>query len=1352
MEATMQRLVQHGGGTITDRLRVHAVEARHKVAYTFLRDDGREDSISFGSLYDEALALAAVLLQHAEPGTRAVLLYPSGLEFVKAYLACFFAGIVAVPSSLPRKTRPSLRLTAIIEDAEPALVLSTDECMKIVRAACQAEGRPAYQFLATESHGMVPVPRELPAIHPDSVAFLQYTSGSTGTPHGVEVTHGNIVSNVRAIEKAFAFSSHTIMVGWLPLFHDMGLIGSVLAPLHVGFHSVLMSPSAFLKNPASWLDAASRFRATCVGAPNFGWDYCVQKIDESKKTGLDLSSLVVAYNGSEPIRATTLERFHEAFKSCGMREEALFPCYGMAETTLLVSGGPVSRVPVVLSVSRTALEGNQIRICPPDGEDAHQIVSSGAVSQDMTVLIVDPETCLPCSKRRVGEIWIKGPSVAKGYWNRPEATKQTFHAFLAESGEGPYLRSGDLGFLQNGELFITGRSKDLIVINGRNIYPQDIEQVIEQSIDFVEPNMCAAFSVDADDRETLAIVAEANRSLIRAVQLEQRDAGTKSDRALVKNAYLVRLEELAGNICSLITEQFGVTVSSIAFVKPGTFPRTSSGKVQRVLCKQMGLRGQLDIVYIMPDSIFERRLLREPAVAYQHVLFNRRQPREVPPIAAPDTIDHGPGAAEPAAPVLHRGVEEILGSRQRADAMISWFRTYAERRLNSRLIDERRTVPPYVVLDLGNHGFFGLQAPLAAGGQELSTTDLLRVIEQVAGVDLTIALLVGVHNGLGMRPVQRFGSTEMVQQLLPDLATGRRLAGFALTEPCAGSNPTAMQATAVKSEGGWIVNAEKQWIGIGSWAGVLTVFAKGVDAGGMPLGVVALILPEDSPGITQGPESMTMGMRGIVQNTVYLRDVFAPDSAVLGLVGSGMQVAQDAMMFCRLGIGAMSLGAMKRCAQLMARYASSRTISTGLLIDNAVTLAALEVLTSSILATESLVYEIANLADRSETIPDEAYIAVKTAGPEFLGEAADLLIQLLGGRGYVETNGAPQIFRDARVLRVFEGPTETLHMHLGAGVLRQSDSIMHFLSGTLQAPDVARLLMTRVAEVVALASRKTSLFADAFGAEQWTNFQVGRLATAAMVLAAAGKAKSLPHSDDQADRAIAWAARHFTDLHCANLGWFGDDHTGLSRDAMLGVIDRYALSIGDVEQQLAGEGQEVDALLRRGGANSLTIPAGSSAVTAPAVMQIKKRDADQVRMDERLAMPKKAAPSNAGQRQARADEGAATRQNIASIAVGNPVTTGSRQRTVESVINWLRTEKQRTVNELGDEVCLTSLGMDSLGAVTLSLELERRTGVDVTPDIIFECQTIGRLAAYIAENSPVDAKPRDTAKKRALVL
>lgn len=1255
---------------LTERLRHHAHATPERLAYTFLRDDGRIDEIRFGELERRASTLARALAERAAPGERALLLYPAGLDFIVTYLACLLAGIVAIPATIPHKSRASRRLRALLEDADPSLILTREDSGSAIKASLSLVDAAHRAVLATD--GLLPLDprRALPALDGDTLAFLQYTSGSTALPKGVEITHGNIAGNVDSIRQGFGFTPDTVMVSWLPLFHDMGLIGSVVAPLHVGFHCVLMAPATFLKNPRTWLEAISRYRGTCAGAPNFGWDYCVRRLGDADKDGIDLSSLTVAYNGAEPVRAATLRAFVDAFASCGMKDTALFPCYGMAETTLFVSGGPIESAPVVRTVSKSLLEGNQVRDAMPGDEDAREIVSSGRIGSGTRVVIVDPETLLPVSNWRVGEVWVSSPSVARGYWMRPDETAATFGARLESNGEGPFLRTGDLGFMRDGELFITGRLKDLIIINGRNVYPQDVEEVIERAIDFIEPNMCAAFSVDVGGQERLAIVLEANRSLVRAAQQAQ-----KADHPHTSDDYLAQVEASAREITRVIGQQFDVTVSSLVFVRPGTFPRTTSGKVQRSRCKELALQGQLELVYVMPGSLFDRRSLQGVAV--------QDEPDEPLHVAKPaPAAVPAPAPAAPAAALAAPSDTEREASRARADAMIAWFRQYAERRINSRIIDERRTVPPYIVLDLGNQGFFGLQVPVRFGGKELTTVDLMRVLEQLAAVDVTIATMVGVHNGLGVRPLLRFGSAAQQQRLLPSLAAGRQLAAFALTEPDAGSNPMALRAGAVRTAGGWRLHGEKQWIGLASWAGVTTVFAKATDAAGAPLGITAFTVDADNPGLVQGPESLTMGMRGMVQNTVFFDGAQVPDSALLLGPGEGMDVARDAMLFSRLGIGGICLGAMKRCAQLMARYAARREIATGPLAANPVTIARLQGLASNIFAVESLVYAIAARVDAGEAVPAEAYLACKTTATESLGSAADQLVQMLGGRGYIESNGAPQILRDARVLRILEGPTETLYAHLGASSSQPGGAVDVFLSEALGRPALAAELAALIVRLRG-SDHGTRLFATQAALGQWLDYRIGELVARAFLLAAAERRQLDGGADAQAaSDAVAWARRRFSALGQELVAELAANRRHSDSADLLARIGAYADAIGDVQQQLPGEDAQPDALLRRetdalnGARRPMALAAGAQPVAA--------------------------------------DASDATRAAVRA-----------------SVDAWLKSEARHGEVSFEDDTPFATLGMDSLATASIAVDLEQRLGMAILPELLFDYQTVAQLAAFI---------------------
>lgn len=1104
------------GATLIARLQHHALATPERVAYTFLRDDGHADDLTYAALARRATLLAGWLSTRAAPGERVLLVYPAGLECIHACLACLLAGLIAVPAAVPHPTRHHGRLQRIVDDATPVLLLTHSHCTGAAGTTLPCIATDTLDLTAYEKV-------DLPPIVPAMTAFLQYTSGSTALPKGVEITHANIAGNAAAIAESFGFNAASVMVSWLPLFHDMGLIGSVVTPLYVGFHAVLMAPATFLKHPVRWLQAISQYRATCAGAPDFGWDLCVRKV--RAHAGLDLSSLEVAYNGAEPVRASTLRAVAAAFAPCGLRATALFPCYGMAEATLLITGGPAGRAPLIRTVSKSMLEEHQVRAGVP-GPDARDVVSCGRVAPRHEAIIVDPASRQALGPHRVGEVWVAGPGVARGYWNQPAETQAAFANYLPD-GRGPFLRTGDLGFMEGGELFITGRLKDLVIINGRNIYPQDVEAVVQDATDCIAPNQCAAFALDIDGQERLAIVAEADRGLLRA-------GG--------------QLDNIARHLCTLVARTFDVPVAAFVFVRPGALPRTTSGKVQRARCRE--LVWSTDVVYRMTVPV------------------------------------------------------DAAASAAQADAMIAWLRQYAPRRLDSRLADERRTLAPHIVLDLGNQGFFGLQVPRHLGGAGLQTADLLRVMEQLAAIDLTVATLVGVHNGLGVRTVLHAGSPALHARLLPSLAGGRQLAAFALTEPGAGAHPAAICATAVQAPGGWIVNGEKQWIGLAAWAGVITVFARAVDAAGHALGTVALLVAEDTPGLVQGPEALTMGMRGMVQNTVYLVDAFVPDSALLAAPGAGMDVARDAMQFARLGIAAICIGGMKRCAQLMARYAARRTVATGRLLDHPVTLARLQETSHAIAAVAALVDAIAAELDNGRTVPAQAYLACKTAAAELFGQVADALVQVLGGRGYIETNTAPQILRDARVLRILEGPTETLYAHLGA-TLGQGDAVHHFIEAILGSPDVAMALASMAATLRGTATPGSASMA----LQQWLDYRLGELAAAAFLLAAA---------EHRAHGAVAWARRRFELLGQAIL----DDlahRTDIDASAMLEIVAGYSAAIGDIDQAAPGTGQAIDPLLQRAHPAGQVTPPPRPATAASTLGIVHDAVAAWLRAEQRTA-------------------------------------------------------------------------------------------------------------------------------------
>lgn len=519
-------------------------------------------------------------------------------------------------------------------------------------------------------------------------------------------------------------------------------------------------------------------------------------------------------------------------------------------------------------------------------------------------------------------------------------------------------------------------------------------------------------------------------------------------------------------------------------------------------------------------------------------------------------------------------------SRIRANNIIDWLRAYATKRINSRLIDERRCIPPYIVLDFGNQGILGMQVQEKYGGLALKNIDALRVVEQIAGIDLTLATFVVINNFLGIRTIERYGTETFREEMLSILAKGRELAAFALTEPGAGSNPRALSATGIiDQKGGWQLQGKKIWIGSGSWAGVINVFVKLLDNDNKPKGITGFALRQGTTGLNHGLEALTMGMRGIVQNSVHLDGVSVNKINLLGEIGSGMTVAQDVMLFTRLAIGAKSVGAMKHCAQLMLHYATHRDVGTGSLMDNSVTLVRISNLTAAITTVETLVYRIAQLLDDGLSVPTEAYIACKTSGPEFLWQAADHLIQLLGGRGYIETNIAPQILRDARIFRIFEGPTEALNMFFGSSLIRPRKELQNFFCNNLCAVDIWENLNSKVQEIDQRWSISPEPFSNKTSARSWACTLMGELGTYALLLAVVQE-KFKDNPSTQLRRAIDWTQAQFDFTFKKALSG-SVINAFQSADESRELISSYAEAIGELQQTLPGEDYALDYLLKR---------------------------------------------------------------------------------------------------------------------------------------------------------------------------
>ncbi|NER49124.1 MAG: fatty acyl-AMP ligase [Symploca sp. SIO1A3] len=561
--------------SLLDILQQRARQQRDNRAYIFLQNGETESgSLTYGELDTQAKVIASYLQSYR--GERALLLYPSGLEFIAAFFGCLYAGVIAVPVYPPRRNQKLSRLLAIANDAQAKIALTATSILTDLdqRWSDQSALAPL-KLIATDTIAANLREFELQPVAPENLAFLQYTSGSTGDPKGVMVTHGNIIHNQQLIKQAFGHSERTIFVGWLPLFHDMGLIGNVLQPMYLGIPCILMPPLEFMIKPIRWLKAISKYRATTSGGPNFAYDLCVKKIKPEQLTDVDLSSWDLAFNGAEPLRVETLEQFGKKFTQCGFRYNAFYPCYGMAETTLLATGGDKKQKPVIQGVLARELERNSVESSEISWQETQLLVGCGRPYRfDKKVIIVNPDSFSRCSQEQVGEIWVAGGSVATGYWNRPSATKETFQAYLKDTGEGPFLRTGDLGFLLNGELFVTGRLKDVLIIRGGNYYPQDIELTVQKSHQALRANSGAAFMVELKGAKRLIVVQEVERSYLRKLDVD----------------------EVLGNIRQAVTAEHALQIYTTVLVKPGSIPKTSSGKIQRYACRKAFLDSNLSAV------------------------------------------------------------------------------------------------------------------------------------------------------------------------------------------------------------------------------------------------------------------------------------------------------------------------------------------------------------------------------------------------------------------------------------------------------------------------------------------------------------------------------------------------------------------------------------------------------------------------------------------------------------------------------------------------------------------------------------------------------------------------------------
>ncbi|HEX9188202.1 MAG TPA: fatty acyl-AMP ligase, partial [Vicinamibacteria bacterium] len=562
-----------GGSNLVEVLKRRASDQPDRRAYAFLENgDEARHVLTYRELDEAARRIAARLLALGAEGERAFLLYPPGLEFIQALFGCFYAGVGAIPAPVVRRSLP--RLEAVARDARASFLLTDSRTRPQLEAG---DARPpefeAMRWVVTDEAGGPPPGPVVPGPPGGAtLAYLQYTSGSTATPKGVMVTHANLVRHCADIAEAWGYGPDGASVTWVPHFHDYGLVDGILLPLYAGIPCYVMSPAAFYMRPNRWLRAIARYRVTHTQGPDSGYEHCLRRLRPDELAGLDLGCWRTASDGGEPVRPGTVRGFVSALAPFGFRESAFYPAYGLAEATLLVATKRTGDAPVVRAFDSAALEAHRAVAASPGGSPpVREVTSCGPPIGSLRIAIADPHTRARCVDGAVGEVWVSGPGLATGYWDNPGETERTFGARLAGSGEGPFLRTGDLGFVKDGELFVTGRIKDVIIIRGRNHYPQDVELTVERSHPALRPGHGAAFSVEVGGEERLVVVQEVERSHLRRVVAE----------------------DVAADVREAVAEAHELQLHALVLARPGSVPRTSSGKVRRRACRAQFLEGTL---------------------------------------------------------------------------------------------------------------------------------------------------------------------------------------------------------------------------------------------------------------------------------------------------------------------------------------------------------------------------------------------------------------------------------------------------------------------------------------------------------------------------------------------------------------------------------------------------------------------------------------------------------------------------------------------------------------------------------------------------------------------------------------
>lgn len=960
-------------------LRRWALTRPDQDAVVYVDDPARPDSavrLSYARLDAHARQIAGRLQRRLAPGDRALLVCPDGWQFPVALLGCLYAGVVAVPAPLPERYRQDQRRVLGIAGSAGVSAVLTDAASLAAVSGWVTANIPGTWCWATDAadQGGAGEPDApgwtRPALDHDSVALLQYTSGSTGQPKGVVVGHGNLLHNVHSICTAFDLGTGTRAGGWIPLFHDMGLMGLLLPALFVGGTCVLMSPTTFLKRPHQWLGMVDTFDVSFSAAPNFGYEWCCRRVTDEQVARLDLARWRHACNGSEPVRAATMAAFTKKFAPAGLRSDAVVPCFGMAEATVFVSARPEGE-PVVRRVDADALTRHELRPGQP-GRPVQELVSCG-VGYDLQIRVVDPDTRRVLPDGRVGEVWLRGPSVARGYWRDETATAETFQASTAD-GDGGFLRTGDLGAVYGGELYVTGRSKEMLVIHGRNLYPQDIESEVRAQHPELAGALGAAVGVSLAEEDVLVILHEV-RGRWAAPQLR----------------------ELAAGVAQTVAREFGTRVAGVVLLRPGAVRRTTSGKVQRTAMRELFLADAVDPLY----SSLDPRLGGE--------LAGRRgeQQGQRPPSAA----DRDPD------PVAE--LDRVIDGEQR-DGGAFCAADLAD-------LDAGERFPAAACRLLDDFGLPAFYVPTRYGGRLVDFAELVQLVRTVARRDLTVAVAHG-KTFLGAACVWLAGAPEQAARLARWVAGGAVVA-WGLTERDHGSDLLAGELTAEPAAGRWRLDGEKWLINNATRGRLCCVLARTDPAGG-PRGFSLLLVDKEqlaAGAVECLPKVRTHGVRGADISGLRFHRAELPESALVGKVGDGLETVLKALQLTRTVSVGLSLGAADHALRLAAGFAADRPRHGGTLID----LPRVRRLLGEAAAKLLLAEATAVVAARGVcALPAEMSVVsavAKAFVPTVVQRLIDEVAELVGLRGFLHTGYAhgqfAKLARDHRLVGIFDGST-----------------------------------------------------------------------------------------------------------------------------------------------------------------------------------------------------------------------------------------------------------------------------------------------------------------------------------------